>query len=184
MTLSAVASRYANALADVVTAPDSALQPQDALRELRSFEAVLQQSRDLREALHTPAIAGSRKKAVVGRLADLLNLSRISRNFLLVLIGHRRIVLLGEILQTFEIVLDERNGYIRAEISSASALGDAQRAQIAAELEELTGKRVRTAYTVDGSLIGGVVAKVGSTVYDGSVRGSLESLGKRLSAAV
>src|SRR5580658_2144126 len=145
MTLSAVAARYANALADVVSADNSALQPQDAVRELRDFEAVLNQSRDLREALHTPAIAGSRKKAVVGRLADLLNLSRISRNFLLVLIGHRRIVLLGEILQAFEIVLDERSGYIRAEISSASALGDAQRAQIGAELEKHAGKRIRTA---------------------------------------
>jgi F-type H+-transporting ATPase subunit delta len=183
MTLSAVAARYANALADVVTAANSALQPQDAVKELRAFEDVLSQSHDLREVLHTPAIAGSRKKAVAGRLADLLQLSRISRNFLLVLIGHRRITLLAEIIQTFEIVLDERAGYIRAEISSARALGDAQRAQIGAEIEKLTGKRIRTAWSVDEALIGGVVAKVGSTVYDGSVRGSLESLGRRLSAA-
>jgi F-type H+-transporting ATPase subunit delta len=188
MTLSAVAARYANALADVVsdrtsTAGVPALQPQDAVKELRAFEAVLAQSHDLREVLHTPAITGSRKKAVVGRLADLLQLSRISRNFLLVLIGHRRITLLAEILQTFEIVLDERAGYIRAEIASARALGDAQRAQIGAEIEKLTGKRIRPAWSVDESLIGGVVAKVGSTVYDGSVRGSLESLGRRLSAA-
>ena len=184
MTLSAVAARYANALADVVTAGNSALQPQDAVGELRAFEGVLNQSHDLREALHTPAIAGSRKKAVVGRLADLLNLSRISRNFLLVLIGHRRIVLLGEILQAFEIVLDERSGYIRAEIASAAALGDDQRAQLEAELAKLTGKRIRPDYKVDESLIGGVVAKVGSYMYDGSVRGSLESLGKRLTAPI
>src|ERR1700733_8541214 len=156
MTLSAVAARYANALADVVSAPNSALEPQDAVKELRAFEAVLAQSHDLREVLHTPAITGSRKKAVVGRIADLLKLSRISRNFLLVLIGHRRIVLLGEILATFEIVLDERMGYIRAEIASASAMGDAQRAQINAELEKLTGKLIRAAWSVDESLIGGV----------------------------
>jgi F-type H+-transporting ATPase subunit delta len=184
MTLSAVAARYANALADVVTAGSSALQPRDAAGELRAFEAVLSQSDDLRGVLNTPAIAGSRKKAVVGRLADLLKLSRISRNFLLVLIGHRRITLLGEILQAFEIVLDERSGYIRAEIASAGALGEAERAQIAAELEKLTGKRIRAAWSVDDALIGGVVAKAGSTVYDGSVRGSLESLRQRLSAAM
>jgi F-type H+-transporting ATPase subunit delta len=178
MTLSAVAARYANALADVLSE-----QPQDAGRELRAFEAVLNESHDLREVLSTPAIAASRKKAVIGRLADLLQLSRIARNFLLVLIGHRRIVLLGEILAAFEIILDERNGYVRAEIASAGALGDAERAQIAAELEKLTGKRIRAAYSVDESLIGGVVAKAGSTVYDGSVRGSLESLRQRLSAA-
>jgi F-type H+-transporting ATPase subunit delta len=183
MTHSVVAARYANALADVVTAPNSVLQPQDAAGELRSFGAVLSQSRDLREVLQTPAIPGSRKKAVVGRLADLLKLSRISRNFLLVLIGHRRIALLGEILQAFEIVLDERSGIVRAEIASARALGEAHRAQIAAELEKLTGKRIRAAWSVDEALIGGVVAKAGSTVYDGSVRGSLESLRQRLSAA-
>jgi F-type H+-transporting ATPase subunit delta len=183
MTLSAVAARYANALADVVTANESPLKPQDAVSELRSFESTLNESHDLREALHTPAIAGSRKKAVVGRIADLLHLSRISRNFLLVLIGHRRIVLLSEILATFEVVLDERMGFIQAQIASPSALGDAQRSQINTELEKLTGKRIRTAYLVDESLIGGVLAKVGSTVYDGSVRGSLESLGRRLSAA-
>jgi F-type H+-transporting ATPase subunit delta len=183
MTLSAVAARYANALADVVTADNSALQPQDAVRELRAFEAVLNQSHDLREVLHTPAIPGARKKAVVGRLADLLNLSRLSRNFLLVLIGHRRITLLAEILQAFEILLDERGGYIRAEISSARELAEAQRAQIGEELEKLTGKHIRSAWSVDESLIGGVVAKVGSTVYDGSVRGALESLGRLLSAA-
>ena len=187
MTLSAVAARYANALADVVSNPaptaDSALPPQDAVKQLRAFEAVLAESHDLREVLHTPAITLSRKKAVVGRLADLLNLSRIARNFLLVLIGHRRITLLGEILQAFEIELDRRAGYVRADISSARALGDAQRAQIGAEIEKLTGKLIRTTWTVDETLIGGVVAKVGSTVYDGSVRGSLESLGRRLSAA-
>jgi F-type H+-transporting ATPase subunit delta len=183
MTLSAVAARYANALADVVTASGSALQPQDAVTQLRAFEAVLNQSHDLREVLHTPAITSARKKAVVGRLAGLLNLSPIGRNFLLVLIGHRRIVLLGEILRKFEIVLDERSGYLRAEISSAQALDDAQRAQIGAELEKIAGKRVRSTWSVDESLIGGVVAKVGSTVYDGSVRGSLESLGRLLNAA-
>ena len=183
MTLSAVAARYANALADVLASGKAALPPQDAVKELRSFEALLTQSHDLREVLHTPAIPGSRKKAVVRRLADLLKLSPISRNFLLVLIGHRRITLLTEILHAFEIVLDERSGYVRAEISSARALGDAQRAQIVAELEKIAGKPIRTAWAVDESLIGGVVAKVGSTVYDGSVRGSLETLGRRLSAA-
>jgi F-type H+-transporting ATPase subunit delta len=183
MTLTAVAARYANALADIVTDSRSALSPQDAIGELRAFEAVLEESHDLREALHTPAIPGARKKAVVGRLADLLKLSRIPRNFLLVLIAHRRITLLREILHAFEIVLDERSGYIRAEIASAGSLGEDQRAEIAAELEKLTGKRIRAAYSVDESLIGGVVAKAGATVYDGSVRGSLESLRQRLSAA-
>src|SRR5215471_17731826 len=123
MTLSAVAARYANALADVVTGSGSALNPQQAGLELRAFEGVLRDFPDLRGALITPAIPGSRKKAVIGRIADMLRLSRISRNFLFVLVDHRRITSLSEIIQTFEEVLDTRLGFARADISSAAALG-------------------------------------------------------------
>ena len=91
MTLSAVAARYANALADVITAPASKLSPPKALEELRSFEAALAESRPLREALATPAVPASRKRAVVGRIAAILGLSRIVCNFLFVLVDHRRI---------------------------------------------------------------------------------------------
>ena len=79
-------------------------------------------------------------------------------------------------------MLDERTGILPAEIASAGEMNEAERAALAAELGKLTGKRIRMTFAVDPSLIGGVVAKVGSTLYDGSVRGSLESLERRLSA--
>ena len=91
MTNSAVATRYANALADVVTVGSSALRPQDAAAELRSFQATMAESPELQNALETPAVPVGRKRAVVLRIGDLLKLSRISKNFLLVLIDHRRI---------------------------------------------------------------------------------------------
>jgi F-type H+-transporting ATPase subunit delta len=182
MTLSAVAARYANALADVVTAAGSALNPQQAVAELRSFEELLRGSAELHNALVTPAVAGSRKKAVVGRLADSLKLSRISRNFLFVLIDHRRIASLSDIIRTFEEVVDARLGFAQAEIRSAGDLNDAQRAALTAQLERLTGKRIRMRFALDPSLIGGAVARIGSTVYDGSVRGQLAALERRLSA--
>jgi F-type H+-transporting ATPase subunit delta len=182
MTLSAVAARYANALADVVTAPASALSPEKAAAELRAFEAVLKDSAELHNALVTPAVPGSRKKAVVGRIAGLLGISRISRNFLFVLVDHRRIAALSAIIPQFEEVLDERLGYARAEVSSAAGLDEEQGTALNAELERLTGKRIRMRFTVDPALIGGAAARIGSTLYDGSVRGQLASLGRRLSA--
>jgi F-type H+-transporting ATPase subunit delta len=181
MTLSAVATRYAKALADVTTAAAGGLRPEDALSQLRAFESALAASRELENALTTPAVPGSRKRAVVARIADVLKLSLIARNFLFVLIDHRRIALLGAILHSFELIVDERLGFARAEVSSPRELTEAQRGAINAQLERLTGKRIRMRFAVDPALIGGVVARIGSTVYDGSVRGQLQTLGRRLS---
>jgi F-type H+-transporting ATPase subunit delta len=181
MSQSAVVNRYANALADVVTAGSSVTNADTVLTELRSFQSTLQSSAELQNVLTSPAIPPGRKRAVVGKLADSLNLSRVSRNLLFVLIDHRRIPSLAEIIQSFEAVADERLGFARAEISSARELSEAQRGALNSRLEQLTGKRIRARYATDESLIGGVVARIGSTVYDGSVRGQLETLGKRLS---
>jgi F-type H+-transporting ATPase subunit delta len=185
MTLSAVATRYAKALADVTTAPSggsrAGLSSQDALVQLRAFAGALATSRDLENALTTPAVPTGRKRAVVGRLADLFQVSPLARNFLFVLIDHRRIALLGTILDSFEQIVEERQGFARAEVSSPRELTEAQRSAINAQLERLTGKRIRLRVAVDPALIGGVVARIGSTVYDGSVRGQLQTLGRRLS---
>src|SRR5664279_3429742 len=108
MTLSAVATRYAKALADVTTPAAGNLSPQDALTQLRAFASALDASRELENALTTPAVSLSRKRAVVGRIAGLLNLSPIARNFLFVLIDHRRVSLLGAILHSFDLIMDER----------------------------------------------------------------------------
>ena len=182
MPISAVASRYANALADVVTSGRAELAPQAALAELRSFEATLKESPELENALITPAVALGRKRAVVERVTDVLKLSRTTRNLLLVLVDHRRIASLSDIIQSFEVVVDERLGFARAEVTSARELTEPQRTGLNARLESLTGKRIRARYSVDHELIGGLVARIGSTVYDGSVRGQLESLERRLSA--
>ena len=182
MTLTAVATRYANALADVVTAGGSALSPRDAVSELRAFAAALDGSTELRNALVTPAVPVGRKRAVVGRIAQILKLSRISLNFLYVLIDHRRIAALSGIIDSFELIVDERLGFARADVSAARDMAEPQRAALTSELERLTGRRIRMRFAVDERLIGGVVARIGSTVYDGSVRGQLASLGRRLGA--
>jgi F-type H+-transporting ATPase subunit delta len=181
MPVTAAATRYSNALADVVTAAGSTLAPPVALVELRSFEGALA-SAELRNALITPAVPPSRKRAVAGRVADILKLSRITRNFLFVLIDHRRIAEFSDVVNAFEQILDERLGFARAQVASARELTAEQRAALTAALEKASDKRLRAQFAVDDSLIGGVVARIGSTVYDGSVRGQLQALKRRLSA--
>jgi F-type H+-transporting ATPase subunit delta len=166
----------------VVTVRGSALSPEQATADLRAFETAFGESAELQNALTTPAIPASRKKAVVGRIADALKLSRITRNFLFVLVDHRRIASLSDIIASFEEVVDLRLGYARAEVVSAGELNEAQRRALSAQLERLTGKRIRMRFSVDRSLVGGAVARIGSTVYDGSVRGQLASLERRLTA--
>ena len=183
MTLSAVATRYASALADVVTASDSPLRPEAATAELRSFEAALQSSAELHNALLSPAVPNTRKRIVVGRIAEELHISRIARNLLYVLIDHRRIGSLSEVIHSFELIADARLGFAHAEVTSARDLTEAQRAAMSAQLETVTGKRLRMRYSVDPALIGGAIARIGSTVYDGSVRGQLAKMGRLLGSA-
>jgi len=180
MTHSAVATRYANALADVVTTGAAGLNAETALSQLRALESAMNSSAELTNALISPAVPIGRKRAVIDRLAKALQLSPITRNFIFVLIDKRRIALLAEIIHSFEIVADERMGFVRADVASAFDLNDSERSMLNAKLERLSGKRVRARYSVDQSLIGGLVARIGSTVYDGSVRGQLAMLGRRL----
>lgn len=184
MPVSAVASRYANALADVVTGSGSPVTPPAALAEISAFESLLRGSTELENALITPAVPAGRKRAVVARIAGLLKLSEVTRNFLYVLIDHRRVAELRDIVHSLEEVLDLRLGFARAEVVSARELSAAQREALQRELERVSGKRIRIRFAVDASLIGGAVARIGSTVYNGSVRGQLESLGRRLGAAL
>jgi F-type H+-transporting ATPase subunit delta len=182
MPITAVTSRYANALADVLTASGAALDPEAAASELRAFAAVVAESAELRNALETPAVAPSRKRAVVERIGAILGISRIVRNLLFVLVDHRRIGMLPDLTTDFETVMDGRLGFARAEVAAASELTAAQQTGIAAELERVTGKRIRARFGVDQALIGGVVARIGSTIYDGSVRAQLAAIGRSLSA--
>ncbi len=177
---SAVANRYARALVDIVMAPGSSLKPEDAVAQLHTVEELIGASSELRTALLTPAISNSRKRAVVGAILEKLSVAPFIRNFLYVIINHRRISWLGEIREAFELLLDERLGFVRAEVSSATPLDARRGANLEAELSRLTGKRMRLRFSVDSGLLGGVVARIGSTVFDGSVRGQLQQLRRQL----
>lgn len=176
----AVASRYARALADAVLAPGSATDARAAVTELKGFQSLIESSPELRNVLLSPAVPAGRKRAVAGALAGRSGVSRLVRNFLFVLIDHRRVPVLSEAIAAFEAHIDERLGVVRADIASAAPLTAGQQEQVRGELAHLTGKQVRCDFKVDPGLLGGVVARIGSTIYDGSVRGQLDSLRSQL----
>jgi len=176
----AVAHRYARALVDVVMEPGSPLKPEDAVKQLAAVETLIQESPELRIALLTPAIQTSRKRAVMAKLLERIGGSLLIRNFVYVVIDHRRIGAIADIRQAFEEQLDERLGFVRAEVTSAAPLDGPQTEGLESELARLTGKRMRLRFDIDPALLGGVVARIGSTVYDGSIRGELQELGRKL----
>ena len=176
----AAASRYARALVDVVLAPGSPLKPEDAVAQLRLVAQTVAGSNELANALLTPAVQTSRKRAVMGRLLQGLRVSHLIQNFVYVVIDHRRIGIIDEIADAFEQLVDARLGFIRAEVTSAEPLDQRRSSEIESELSNLTGKRMRLHFSVDAALLGGVSARIGSKLYDGSVRGQLEQLRRQL----
>ena len=174
--LSAISTRYAKALVDVVTEPGSNIDPQQAMEQLRQSAAMISASDDLRNALLSPAVSPSRKRAVIQKLTAEMSIHVKLRNFLYVVIDHRRVHEIPSIVEAFEVLLDEQLGFIRADVSSAKPLDDAQRAALEIQLTRMAGKKAKLKFQTDPALVAGVVARVGSKVYDGSVRGQLERL--------
>jgi len=178
--LSVVASRYGRALADVVVS--SNIDGTQVLAGLRQVEALVESSAELRSMLQSPAVAPAHKRNVMKRLMEPMGLDAKVRNFVNVVIDHRRAQEFPHIVDAFEQLLDERLGFVAADVRSAAELTDSQRQAIEAQVSRLAGKKAKLKFSTDPALIGGVVARVGSTVYDGSVRGQLDRLRTKLNA--
>jgi len=99
-----------------------------------------------------------------------------------VLMDHRRIKFLDPVVTEFEQELNRRMGFVEAQIVSARVLAEPERSSLEAQVEKLTGHKVRARYTQDGSILGGAIIKVGSTIYDGSVKGQLERIREAISS--
>jgi len=174
--MSVAASRYAKALLDVLY-PAKA----EAGREqLLQFNSVLAQQQDARTFLENPTVSAERRKDLLKRLGDTLALDVPIRNFLDLLIDRNRLDLLDEIASTYEAFLYEELCVVRAWITSARERNSQQRDEVAARLQALTCKKVRMEVSVDPALIGGLVAQVGSTIYDGSIRQQLNTFRNNL----
>jgi F-type H+-transporting ATPase subunit delta len=179
----ALDTHYARALADAVMGPHSDLTPEQALLELRLATDVLQASPDLQKCLLSPAVPRAKKEQLVATLATEFNMHRLMINTLRMVVHHRRIGQLRGVATEFERIIDERTGFQRADIVSATALNDEQKSEIVSALGQASGKTIRPHFKTDPSLLGGVVARLASKEYDGSLKGRLEVLRRRLRMA-
>jgi F-type H+-transporting ATPase subunit delta len=172
-----VAHRYARALADVVATIGDYRQ---VLKELEDFSAAYRESVELREVCETPAVPMAQKLSVLEVLAGRLGVSHITLNFLRVLMVHYRFPILEEILLAFRNVAYARLGIVRVRITSAEDLSAPERELLQTRFNELTQKQSELEFHRDAKLIAGLMAQIGSTVYDGSVRGHLDRIREQL----
>ena len=178
--MASVTITYARALADAVF--DAHLDPAKTLAEAQAVAQLVSDSKELREVWETPSITAEQKRAVLDAIVAREGISRTVRNFVAVLIDHRRTNFLAPIVKQFELELDQRMGFAEADITSARDLTEAERRVLERQVEKLTGKKVRARYSRDASLLGGAVVRLGSTIYDGSVSGQLERIRTAISS--
>jgi F-type H+-transporting ATPase subunit delta len=178
--VASVASTYARAFADVVL--DERLDASRAIGGLRRIAHMLTESLELRRVWENPAVPVEQKRHLLDAIVRKEGIERPVRNLVAVLIDHRRIPALPRIADQLEKELDARLGFAEAQITSVRELGDAEKRALEAQVEKLTGKKVRAHFQHDASLLGGAVIRVGSTIYDGSVKGQLEKIKEAISS--
>jgi F-type H+-transporting ATPase subunit delta len=177
MSVQTVARRYASALADVVMERGDAGAVQE---ELLAWEKMLQSSPNLQEVFRNPTIALDKKRAVLAKLIERARPTPTTTNFLKVLLHNQRLTELGEINRKFAEILDLRAGMVAATVTTARTVPENAQQQLHTKLMALTGKKVRIKFATDADLIGGLVTRIGSTVYDGSVRNHLQLIKEKM----
>lgn len=176
--MSASASRYARAFADVVS---SAKLDTAALEgQLNDFLSAWDVSAALRELFANPAVPSAQKVAFLDKLNAKLGLRKELRNLLAVMINNGRIGEVHEVADAWRAEMQERMGVRQAEIVTARELSGKERDELIAGVGKLAGSQIHANFKLDSSIIGGTVVRIGSTVYDGSVRGRLERLREEL----
>jgi F-type H+-transporting ATPase subunit delta len=178
--MAAIAGRYARAFVEVIL--DMRLDPGKALQELNDMAGLIQANGELKVVLENPAVNQQQKLRLVDAIIGRLGGSRPLRNFVAVLVDHRRIGQIHEIAQQFRQELNERLGIAEANVTSARELTRDEKELLQREMAFLTGKKVETSYSRDPDLLGGAVVRIGSTIYDGSVRGQLRRIREQITA--
>lgn len=178
--MASVASTYARAFADVVVS--DRLDADRSIAELRTIAGLLTENSELRRVWENPAIPAEQKRRVLDVIAERDGISKQVKNLVAVLIDHRRIHFFEPVIAQLEKELDARMGFAEAQITSARELNDAEKREFEAQVGKLTGKKVRAHYRKDSSILGGAVLRIGSTIYDGSVKGQLERLKEAISS--
>ena len=176
---SAVARRYARALADVALEQG---QADELLEELRAVQRLLAGYPELDDTLTNPALPFGRKRTILEVVAPRIPISQTALNFLLILLKAARLAQFDHVLEAYQAALDESRGVVRGTVSSAKPLDHLTQARLESTLGDRTGKTVRLNYVEDRSLIGGVKVQLGSTILDGSIRAQLQQIKEQLKA--
>jgi F-type H+-transporting ATPase subunit delta len=178
--MASVPSTYSRAFAEVVL--ENRLVADKTLREVKALAALVAGSKPLRDVWEAPSIPAEQKRALLDAIVAREQVARPVRNFLAVLIDHGRIRFLQPTVIQFQQELYRRLGFTEAQITSARELSESERAGLEGELSKLTGTKVIAHYSQDAGILGGAVVRVGSTIYDGSVKGKLERIKTALSS--
>jgi F-type H+-transporting ATPase subunit delta len=177
MTARSTAKRYARALLDVARAE---ADPVAVEQQLSAAADVFRGHADLWKVMTNPAVPAPKKRAVVDALLPQLEVDPVVAKTLQMLAGRDRVGLLPEIVEEYGACLLDYQNVVRANVTSAVPLAEDRAKRLEQELADLTGRRVVMVATTDPSIVGGIVAQIGSTVYDGSVRRQLEKIRERL----
>lgn len=173
MISGSLARRYARAF---VQLGDKAGTHEQLGRELRSLAGAMKVSRELEETLSNPAFPRADRRRILQAILQRIGASHDTTVFVMLLLDGERVAVLPAISREVDAMLDARAGRVKAEVVSAQPLTPAQTTQIKTSLEQLSGRSVQLQTKEDPALLGGVVAKVGDVVYDGSVRTQLRRL--------
>jgi F-type H+-transporting ATPase subunit delta len=176
--MAAFVSRYASAFLDVVTAVHLDTAAIDG--QFTDFLATWNGSADLREFFVNPAIPAVQKVAFLDKLNARMGLQKELRNLIAVLINNGRISAVAEVAAAYRKLLQDQLGIRQAEITTARELDPEERESLLAGVGKLAGARIEASFKLDKSILGGTVVRIGSTVYDGSVRGRLDRLKESL----
>lgn len=173
MSLQTVARRYASALADVVI---ERREEREVQQEIELWASMIGSNPQLKEVFANPTVAYENKRTVLEELISRSRVRETTASFLRVLLRNQRLAQLPEVAARFGQVLDERAGVVAAEITTARPIPEDLKKALHDTLASATGRTVRLTFATDETIIGGLVARIGSTVFDGSVENNLERL--------
>lgn len=177
MSLQTVARRYAAALADVSIARREEREVQS---ELDQWAAMVESAPQLKEVFANPTVAYDQKRKVLEELIARSHVRDTTASFLRVLLKNQRLSQLREIAERYGHVLDDRSGVVAANVTTARPIPEELKNSIHETLAAATGRKVRLSFTTDETIIGGLVTRIGSTIFDGSVQGRLARLSENL----
>lgn len=180
MSLQTVARRYASALADVVV---ERKEEREVQQEIDQWASMIEANPQLKEVFANPTVGYDEKRKVLEELISRTRVRPTTASFLRVLLRNQRLSQLRDVAERFALVLDERGGVVSASVTTAKPISEDLKNQLRDSLAAATGRRVRVTFNTDETIIGGLVARIGSTIFDGSVENRLERLSEELAGS-